>query len=539
AKTRGIESDEGMTGVSFVLNRSVSYCGIYVAGIGYYFYTDDFATTGEYCVFLKNVPVGSFSACAFYVDDTGLYRNGDEYVSFNRYGRIIDGGQEIDGLRILCGKFVAEDGRMLSAAPPCIAYETGTIFGEGEVSCNILGAGGGIIFSLTGDLVSGNTSRLGYYYVEFTGTSLILYLSDGESFTQLAAGETGEGVSGDEYFNLKVRTEEKKIECFADDEPVLSYSADKAIGVGNVGIRANGLNVSFKDFTVPKTSPEAYKEYALSKIDNLKTVSLYRIDLRGVETSLIVRETTDYTSEDGDIAAAFENAVLQVSAQTDTESAISVFNRVYAELTELILERYRSQAYRSVYDMVGTWYSTLKTDERVLDYTADKIRISGMEFISDFYNEIDDYTYDFRWWIPEPYRIPKMLRDFGEKVNAASSKETVDSLYEEFYFDVLRAVMQKNYEIYYAILKNADPSFDADSSIMWRLLWAYYGDGTSGGFSFTYDGPLEKYAGTYYNNNFRLCPMFYKPEEMYFTVESMVSAYNWGMSILKTGITPW
>lgn len=189
--------------------------------------------------------------------------------------------------------------------------------------------------------------------------------------------------------------------------------------------------------------------------------------------------------------------------------------------------------------MVGTWYSTLKTDERVRDYTADKIRISGMEFILDIYNEIDEYTYDFRWWIPEPYRIPKMLRDFGEKVNVASSKETVDSLYEEFYFDVLRAVMQKNYEVYYAILKNADSSFDADSSIMWRLLWAYYGNGTSGGFSFTYDGPLEKYAGTYYNNNFRLCPMFYKPEEMYFTVESMVGAYNWGMNILKTGITPW
>ena len=105
-------------------------------------------------------------------------------------------------------------------------------------------------------------------------------------------------------------------------------------------------------------------------------------------------------------------------------------------------------------------------------------------------------------------------------------------MYEEYYDALLRSVCQKALEVYHAV------KYTERDGIVWALLWNYFGD-TNSGYSFEYDGPVPEFQGKLYNADFRLSPMFYKPDEMKVDVFDIVSGFNSAMQWLSTGVRPW
>jgi hypothetical protein len=74
---------------------------------------------------------------------------------------------------------------------------------------------------------------------------------------------------------------------------------------------------------------------------------------------------------------------------------------------------------------------------------------------------------------------------------------------------------------------------------MWNVLWNFYAGEVGDGYSFEYDGPVTDYQGNLFNSNFRLSPVFYKPNELKNTIPEMVEAFNSLMAWLTSGVKPW
>jgi hypothetical protein len=193
--------------------------------------------------------------------------------------------------------------------------------------------------------------------------------------------------------------------------------------------------------------------------------------------------------------------------------------------------------------MSENWYSLLSdtvASYPVQDKNGDEkpdvsiVQNGGEDVFNLGIEGIDTQTWDYRWWIPIPLRVPNLLTSAHKEIADCNSKDVLAVLYEEYYDAVLRSVCQKMLEEYHAIKHVENDGF------LWAYTWNYCGDNTGSLYTFVYDGPVTEYKGVKFGVSdstvFRLSPLFYNPNECADGVtgaHSIVECFQFGISQMQ------
>lgn len=520
--------------------------GIYVKGFGYYF-IDDETLGGEYAVSLKNVPFGTFQMAAFGIieDDFIVSSN---FLTFTKTQALLQEGEAEGEFTLESGKLLLVGEKYQSITDKSFAVAKNSVLSLGEVTATVQGNAGvalGVSGSTTGDI-----SKANYVYVG---------IKDGKATVidcQLGEESVLDSMAIENYDSALEYEISAKVQLVESNDPeaerqtkiVLTVNGQELLTVNktveenrNVGFAILSGDSAISKVVVPPCSIDEYKAYAKAQFDNLVSVEFYEEHITGLTTSWIEKVEKSYI-DDESIASEYNKAVKALNNATDIANATTAYNKYYARLKEEVLDVYKEDIESSLKTMSEKWYSIVDIAGDLSAYPKqDKnedgnpdvsiVQNGGEDVFNIGLNGIDGQTWDYRWWIPIPFRVPNLLTSAHNAIAECNSKEVLTVMYEEYYDAVLRSVCQKVIEEYHAIKHVENDGF------LWAFNWNYCGDNGGNLYTFVYDGPMAEYKGVAFGVSnetvFRLSPLFYKPGEAAVCIigsHSIVEHFNYAMS---------
>ena len=272
----------------------------------------------------------------------------------------------------------------------------------------------------------------------------------------------------------------------------------------------------------PTYSLADYKADTVAAIESLFKAEVYSVDAAAYNTSAVRRESEDL-SKDGKYAESYSETVAAVNAAADYEGVDIAYAEANSRVRAICTEKFK----QSLKELFSAWRDTVEEYENTWEEPT--ISVIGLyEGIS-----MDDMA-DNRWWIPEPYRMDVLLNGIDGKMDSARTLKELKEFYSAYAFELLRTAMQRNMEIYYALGRNAIPTYDASDVLQWNIICTYYGDTHDR--SFVYNGILDEFVGNTYGANsetaYRFCAELFQPGLCPSTLEGLVVKYNEAMTKL-------
>ncbi|MGI6713825.1 MAG: bacterial Ig-like domain-containing protein [Bacilli bacterium] len=274
-------------------------------------------------------------------------------------------------------------------------------------------------------------------------------------------------------------------------------------------------------------SLEEYRAETIAALKNCFVISLNSVvEEAGVYS--FIETPKDYTLEApiSNIVVSFADqvAMMDVPAEID-----ELYTETYREIEAVLLPLFIPDAVTSINNV---FLNTKNIEADLLNsWNSITISVSGL-----YDNILVDYLDDNRWWIPEAYRPSIILEKSEDELRLKTSIRTVVASYNDLVFEILRATLEKNLEMFYAIHRNHNPAYDTTDVFYWHVISDYFGDTPQQ--QFIYDGPLSEYRGVAYgnsrNNTFRLVGAFYNDAYRMRTSPALLAKYF----ELRTNIAP-
>ncbi len=272
-----------------------------------------------------------------------------------------------------------------------------------------------------------------------------------------------------------------------------------------------------------------HKQNSASALKALLSVDVYEVKNNGITGSLIETKTIDYAA-DKEYAAQIEALLNPLLNAGDAAGVDEAYRGAVTGIRELYLQAFAREAEHNLLSLLDGWKGTMK--EQLDRWDGDIIALTGQ------FSEINvDYLDDNRWWIPAPYRLDVLTGSIADKLAGAASIKQINEYYAVYAYEVLRAAMQRNIEMFYAIERNLNSVYDPSDVLYWNEIAAYWG--ASAAQSFVYDGIVDEYKGQIYgtgdDNPYRFAPKLYKKGECGTTIVDLVAKYE---TILSAIIPP-
>ena len=525
--------------------------GIFVKGFGYYFIDANPMQAGEYAVCLKNVPQGTFQMSTFSVVEDDFIIS-DDFKSFTKEQALLLEGETENEFTVEVGKLVLDGEKYQSVTGEAFVVAKNSVFNFGKITAVVKGDAGvtlGVYGSTAGDI-----SKASYIYAGIKdGKATLIEYEFGEP-TVLSEREIENYDLASEYaisVELQSISENPEIR---KTQIVLSVNGNDVLTVDktvkenrNAGFMCLTNSSSVSAVVIPPCTLEEYRAYAKAQFDNLITVEFYVERITGLTTSYIEKETKTYldASKYPFVTREYNKAIKAMDTATDVSNATTLYNKYYETLNAEVLETYKEDIESSLKTMAENWYSIINFDQRVQNFPKQDQNDDGNLDVTIYYvsgayepfnrglDGIDKYTWDYRWWIPYPLRLPNILTNAHKELAKCNSKDVLKIMYEEYYEAALRSVCQKAIEELHAIkYKEADGR-------LWQYCWNYCGDTQGKLATFVYDGPVTDYQGMEYGvsneTQFRLSPLMYKPGERgedVFGDRGVVALFNYAMATM-------
>ena len=525
--------------------------GIFVKGFGYYFIDAKSVRAGDYAVCLKNVPHGTFQMSTFsIVEDDFLV--GDDFKSFTKEQALLLEGETENDFTVEVGKLVLDGEKYQSIADESFAVAKDSVFNVGKITAMVKGDAGvtlGVYGSTTGDI-----SKASYIYAGIKdGKATLIEYQVGEPIVLSETAIENYDMTAEYAIGVDLQAVSE------DDEPrqtklVLSVNGNDVATVDklvdenrNAGFMCLSNGSSVSAVNIPPCTLEEYKAYAKAQFDNLITVEFYVERITGLTTSYIETETKTYNdpAQHPFVAREYNKAIKAMETATDIANATTLYKKYSETLTAEVLETYKEDIESSLKAMAENWYSILNFSPSVQDFPKQDQNEDGNPDVTVYYlngvsepfnrglDGIDQYTWDYRWWVPYPLRLPNILTNAHKELAKCNSKDVLKIMYEEYYEAALRSVCQKMVEEVHAI------KYKEEDGFLWAYCWNYCGDTEGKLATFVYDGPVTDYKGMEYGvsneTQFRLSPLVYKPGECgegIFGDRGMVALFNYAMASL-------
>ncbi len=546
---------DGKVVVGLSVGEKPRMAGIYVQGFGYYFINAE-TLNGEHAVSLKNVPYGTYQLTAFSVieDDVML---GSNYLTFTREKALLLEGETEGEFTLESGKMELTAQKYQAVSDFAFVLSKNSLLDLGEVAAKVQG-NAGIALGVNG-VVTGDVSQANYVYagIKDGKATIIDYRLNVPTVLSEKAID-GYDATAEYEIGAYVKAVNTGDDAERQTQIVLFINGDAAVTVDktlesnqNVGFVCLSSSSSVGSVSIPPCSLDDYKAYAKSRFESLVKVELYTEKITGIATSYIETESKNYNDADKYmfVAREYKKAVNAIENATDISSAVTLYSKYYATINAEVLDVYKEDIESSLKSLSSNWYSIVNFEGDVTNYTVqdnvpaggdgtNDVAITYVGGAQESFNlgveGIDLQTWDYRWWIPLPFRVPNLLASAHTAIAESNYKDGLKVIYERYYEEILRSVCQKVMEEYHAIKHIEDDGF------LWGYNWNYCGDNTGSIYTFVYDGPVREYKGVTYGVSnetvFRLSPLLYKPGERgegLFGDRGIVALFNYAMHHFK------
>lgn len=270
------------------------------------------------------------------------------------------------------------------------------------------------------------------------------------------------------------------------------------------------------------------EEYRESTLDSL--LSGMKGTLYHLSGSEVIAQVKNYAEEDS-FKARVDELLAPIKDAADAKEIDDGYKTAVTALRAIYIEAYAADAKVSL-DALVTEGRKL-AEEQLNCWTQETIGIRGL--IDEF---SVSYDVDNRWWIPMPYRLPVLREAVPAKLASAQTPEQINDFYETFAYEILRATLERNLELVYAIERNLNPSYDTNDALYWNNIADCWG--ASANAAFIYDGIVDEYVGEMYgtsdSNPYRFVGKLYRdggPQ----TVEGLVTAYTNALDCIFVRLT--
>lgn len=274
----------------------------------------------------------------------------------------------------------------------------------------------------------------------------------------------------------------------------------------------------------PAYTLDDHKSNSIAALKNLVTAELYTVN---AENGFAVEKTQkDYSAVGGKVEeiAAILNAV---SSAEDIEGVDKAYAAAVSPLREIYFAAFAADAEENLTALFTATRAHIA--DQLARWTDDMISVSGI------YDGINcDYLKDNRWWTPMPYRPDVILNSVHGKFATAQTVLDVNSYYEAYAFEIVRATMMRNIEMFYSIERNLNQGYDKGAQLYWANVSSYWGDTAAQ--AFTYYGIVDEYYGKRFgtgsDNAFRLSSALFKEGECATTFEGLIENYQRVMTVI-------
>ncbi len=244
---------------------------------------------------------------------------------------------------------------------------------------------------------------------------------------------------------------------------------------------------------------EEYRESTIASLLTGMKGTIYR-----VESGALVSEEKNYAEAD-EYKARVEELLAPLKNATDAHGIDKGYKDAANALRGIYVQAFAKDAEESLGALVTAWRAV--ENEKFGAWGKDTVSLRGQ------FDDLPlDYAQDNRWWIPMPYRIPTLLEAAPAKLASAKTADEINAYYESFAYEILRAAMQRNLELVYAIERNMNSAYDTGDGLYWNNIADYWG--ASATTQFVYDGILDAYKGEIYgssdSNPYRFSGMLYR-----------------------------
>ncbi len=261
----------------------------------------------------------------------------------------------------------------------------------------------------------------------------------------------------------------------------------------------------FETFTnrvsyIPKRniSIEDLRSETAEYLKNRVKRDVYSVVVNGLFDSTLTTTEVDYSESE-----SIKNVLDGLSTAT-IEDLDAGYIEIINTLENCFVQEFKAEAKQSLANLFIDWEKAAA--EKLSLWTNDSISLS-----SQWMNISFSYLEDNRWWIPMPYRLTSLRKGYAAKIDSAQSLDELNAYYDEFAFEISRAVMERNIEMVYAIDRNLNAGYDRGDALYWGNIANYWG--ASATQQFIYDGLLDEYVGQIYgssdSNPYRLASILY------------------------------
>ena len=305
----------------------------------------------------------------------------------------------------------------------------------------------------------------------------------------------------------------------------------------------------------PSFTVEDYKESTISALKAKLRGTMYAVT--DTESGISIAEVpVDYAEEEA-YSARVEALLAPVEDAGTAEAVDAAYAEAAGGVRDLYLEAFTERAADSLnalmtdlratlQEEIDRWYAYADANNEAVDETGEgtyinreqvPMPVGGDPSIAVGLDYLNDSTPN-RWWIPEPLRLSTIVGAIDETLAAASTTSQLNEAYASFADEIVRATLQRNFEVYYAIQRTLNPQYDMDSALYWNNISVYWGDDAGSGKGLTYNGVLSDYAGMRYGNggegDFRLCHTFYEADHADYktTFDALIADYNEKLAVL-------
>ncbi|MDR2201575.1 MAG: hypothetical protein LBP26_02250 [Clostridiales bacterium] len=283
----------------------------------------------------------------------------------------------------------------------------------------------------------------------------------------------------------------------------------------------SNVNAVPKLTDTPGYSLDMHKAATVAALQKIMKANFYSVRINDADpmgSSSVAAQEYDFSGNPA-VAGTYDAFTARINSAGSVADVDETYSANIAELNGVFIVAYAQTAGDSLNGMAAAWRSTISAQLERLG-NATQIGVNGSyDGIGVNYFEGDN-----RWWIPEPLKIPNILASYASKFksSAALSRSRIIGYYERYYFELLRAVMQRNIEMFHAIEQQDNPDYNAiNGGLYWSKIGDYNSDNSG---VFTYDGVMDEYYGQKFNE-YRLSGTLHNSSAGS-TVEGLVTNYN-------------
>ena len=271
-----------------------------------------------------------------------------------------------------------------------------------------------------------------------------------------------------------------------------------------------------------ETESMSLDEYKEKTIEYLK--SKFNIQFQVVESSStsasIIPSEVQYIEENEKFGNTANEVISSIQNAADKNEVDRIFSNKFSELEQTILPILVEDFAASV----RLVFENIRNIEKTLLDSWNDITIS----VSGLYDNIlCDYLDDNRWWVPDVYRPKIILEQTTYELENSDNLDAIMKVYSDLVYEITRATLQKNLEMYYSIWRNYNPVYDTSDTLYWNIVADFWGDTPER--QFVYNGPLSQYVGTIYGSSsassYRLSSFFFKEGSKMPTAEALLDKY--------------